>query len=485
MGPTPARGPNPPTPFQPAPASGGAQLQREPDLQRVASSLAIQGSESNELALDLILHDLAEQACQLTRASGAAIALERGGEIVCRVAAGATAPNLGARINTESGLTGTCWRLHEPQLCTDTQTDSRVDAEASRRLGVRSVLVSPLFSGPVLVGVFEVFSPHPYAFTDHDLEKLQDLGKSVAKTILNAAERATRPIPGPVLISTPVQRPAQRSPETLYSAVTAAEPSRRTDSQTRALRLVVLALATVLCLLLGLRWGWYKARLTSSGGSSSTPSQPEQPPAASAEPSSASGAIPDAQAAKKAAGLPFSPKKQPDEGSQDGSVVFKQNAAERVKLPEASSTNTQKPAATNRPVDSTKQASPKPDEIAELTSQLSLRPASLPALQPPGVAAPALPALRVSQGVTGGKLIHRVLPRYPQQAMQRRIQGLVVVQAEVGKDGRVKEVKVIDGNSLLTAAAANAVREWRYEPFKLNSEPVEMTTQVTLKFFLE
>ena len=348
---------------------------------------------------------------------------------------------------------------------------------------MRSLLVSPLFSAAALVGVFEVFSPHPHAFTVRDLEKLQDLGKSVTETIRNAAESATRPIPGPVWASTPVQRPAQPSPESLYSEVTAAaEPSRCTDSQTRALRLVVLALATVLCVLLGFRWGWHTARRTSFGGSWSAPSQPEQTPAASAQPSSASGAIPDAQAIKKPAGLLSSAKKQPDEGSQDGSVVFNQNAAERVKLPGA---NTQKPAATNRPVDSTKQASPKLDEIAELTSQLSLRPASLPALQPPGVAAPALPALRVSQGVTGGKLIHRVLPRYPQQAMQRRIQGLVVVQAEVGKDGRVKEVKVIDGNSLLTAAAANAVREWRYEPFKLNSEPVEMITQVTLKFFLE
>jgi protein TonB len=69
--------------------------------------------------------------------------------------------------------------------------------------------------------------------------------------------------------------------------------------------------------------------------------------------------------------------------------------------------------------------------------------------------------------------------------MQQRIQGLVVVQAEIGKDGRVKGAKVVNGNSLLAAAALSAVREWRYEPFKLNGEPVEMTTQITLNFTLQ
>jgi TonB family protein len=465
-------------------------LQHEPDLQRVASSLAIQGIESSELALDLILHDLAEQACQLTGASGAAIALERGGDIVCRAAAGATAPDLGVRINTESGLTGACWRLGEPQVCTDTDTDTRVDAEASRRLGVRSVLVSPLISGAAIVGVFEVFSPHPHAFTDRDLETLQDLGKSVTKTMVSAADRATRQTPGLALVPAPAQRPALRPTESLYSAVTAAaEPSKRTDRQTRILRLVVLALATVLCLLLGFRWGWDKAKLVSSGASSSAPSQPEQPSAAPAQPGNASAAVPDAQAAKKPAGLPSSTDKQTSEGSlvvyQDGSVVFKQNAAERVKLPETGPSSPPKPAAANRSVDSTTPVAPKPDEIAELTGQLSLRPPSLPALQAPGVATPVLPSLRVSQGVTGGKLLRRIPPRYPQSAMQQRIQGMVVLEAQIGKDGRVKDVKVISGNSLLAAAAVDVVREWRYEPFKLSGEPVEMTTQVSLNFTLQ
>jgi TonB family protein len=470
-------------------------LQREPDLQQVASSLAIPGIESNELALDLILHDLAEQACQLTEASGAAIALERGGEIVCRAAAGATAPDLGVRINTETGLTGACWRLGEPQLCTDTDTDSRVDAEACRRLGVRSVLVAPLFSAAARVGVFEVFSPRPNAFTDRDLETLVDLGKSVSKTMVSAVERAARQVPGPVLVPAPAPRPIQRSLEDLYGSVTsAAKPSRRTDRQTRVLRLIVLALAIVLCLLLGFRWGWDKARLIASGSSSPAPTQPESAAPAPAQTSSTSGAIPDAQAAKKPAGLPSSPKKQPEEGADEGAlvvyrnndVVFKQNAAERVKLADAVAPSAPKSATPNRPVESTKQLAPKPDEVAELTSQISLRAPSLPALQTPGVqAAPILPSLRVSQGVTGGKLLRRIPPRYPQQAMQQRIQGLVVVQAEIGKDGRVKEVKAISGNSLLAAAAMSAVREWRYEPFKLNGEAVEMTTQVTLNFTLQ
>ena len=471
-------------------------MQREPDLQRTAASLAFEGIASDDLALDLMLHDVAEQACQITGASGAAIALQRDGSVVCRAAAGATAPDLGVRINTESGLTGACWRMREPQVCRDTDADARVDAEACRQLGVRSVMVLPLFLDTTLVGVFEILSPHPHAFSDRDLEKLQELSRSITKAMQSAAEGESRPAPapapGPVLVSPPPQRIVPRSPEPLVPDPSAtAKPSRPADRQTRILRLVVLGLAIVLCLLLGFRWGWDKARLSTPATNSAAPSQPAQAGTSAAQPSDITlGSIPQAQAAqKKAAGVPNRIDRQPNDEAvivyQNDRLAVKQNAAAREELPETQVSKTSDSAAADRPADSSKEPAaappPKTEEIAALTSQLSLRSPSLPPLSP----AVAAPAIRVSQGVTGGKLIRRVPPRYPPAARQQRIQGAVVLQAQIDKEGRVKAVKVINGNSLLAHAAITAVKEWRYEPYKLNGQTVEMSAQITLNFTLD
>jgi TonB family protein len=99
---------------------------------------------------------------------------------------------------------------------------------------------------------------------------------------------------------------------------------------------------------------------------------------------------------------------------------------------------------------------------------------------------PALPAmsLRTSQGVTGGVLTHRVSPTYPSQARLQRLEGPVTLDAEVGEDGNVHEVKVLGGNPILAIAAKQAVQQWRYQPFQLNGRPVPIHTRVTIQFKL-
>ncbi len=92
--------------------------------------------------------------------------------------------------------------------------------------------------------------------------------------------------------------------------------------------------------------------------------------------------------------------------------------------------------------------------------------------------------VRVSSGVAQGLLIHRVNPQYPLLAVQARIQGTVVLQATIGKDGAVQDLRVVSGHPLLTAAAINAVRQWRYRPYYLNNEPVEVDTQINVNFTL-
>jgi len=92
--------------------------------------------------------------------------------------------------------------------------------------------------------------------------------------------------------------------------------------------------------------------------------------------------------------------------------------------------------------------------------------------------------VKVSQGVMEGLVIKRVQPKYPSQAMQLHIQGAVQLQATVSKDGSITNLKVISGDGLLARAAQEAVKQWRYKPYYLNGEPVEIQTQILVNFKL-
>ena len=92
--------------------------------------------------------------------------------------------------------------------------------------------------------------------------------------------------------------------------------------------------------------------------------------------------------------------------------------------------------------------------------------------------------VRVSQGVSQGLLIKKVQPPYPPLARQARIQGNVVLQALISKDGSIENLHLISGHPMLAPAALEAVKQWRYKPYFLNNEPVEVETQITVIFSL-
>jgi len=100
----------------------------------------------------------------------------------------------------------------------------------------------------------------------------------------------------------------------------------------------------------------------------------------------------------------------------------------------------------------------------------------------PKVATPQ--RVRVSQGVSQGLLIHQIKPTYPPLARQARIQGMVVLQAVIGKDGSIQNLKVVSGHPMLAPAALEAVKQWRYKPYYLNGEPVEVDTTINVNFTL-
>ncbi|MGC2535365.1 MAG: GAF domain-containing protein, partial [Candidatus Sulfotelmatobacter sp.] len=151
------------------------------------------GPVSADLALDLVLKDIVEQARLATRASGAAIALMRGEEMVCRATTGTSAPELGVRLNERSELSGDCMQISKAQCCDDTEADSRVDAVASRRLGIRSFLISPVLKQGKLIGLFEIFSPLPKAFGDRDIQTVQALSRQILINVDCALEFSSPP----------------------------------------------------------------------------------------------------------------------------------------------------------------------------------------------------------------------------------------------------------------------------------------------------
>lgn len=102
-----------------------------------------------------------------------------------------------------------------------------------------------------------------------------------------------------------------------------------------------------------------------------------------------------------------------------------------------------------------------------------------------GTAPPPPPQrVRVSSGVMQGLLLTKVQPEYPPDAREQHIEGLVVLKVNIDKDGNVYKTELISGHPLLAPAAIEAVKQWKYKPFKLNNQPVAVETQVTVNFTL-
>jgi TonB family protein len=124
---------------------------------------------------------------------------------------------------------------------------------------------------------------------------------------------------------------------------------------------------------------------------------------------------------------------------------------------------------------------PGPIEISPTTSG-----GSLPNILGNGgnVPKPVLQTLTISQGVSQGLLIQKVQPLYPAGALRMHVEGAVELQATIGRSGNIVTVKTLTGDLVLARAAKEAVLQWKYKPYLLNGEPVEIQTQITVNFKL-
>ncbi len=178
-----------------------------------------------ETELDSALQLLVERAQYITGATGTALALPHGDEMVCRASAGSSAPSVGVRLQVRSGLTGESIARRQLLRCDNAESDPRVNLDACRALGIASIVVLPLLrkNGEVR-GLFELFSDHPYAFEERDLIALERMA-ALTVTALDLAEQREKFVPAVV---------PQRAPETAVdSSVDHVAPVESSVAQTK------------------------------------------------------------------------------------------------------------------------------------------------------------------------------------------------------------------------------------------------------------
>ncbi len=417
---------------------------------------------------DSILRAVTDAARVLTGAHGAALAMRMEGGILCRARSGAMAPPLGSALSPDSGISGECLRTARLQVCSDTTSDPRVDPDVCMSLGIRSIVVVPLQDRNGIFGILEAFSSRRDAFETEQVESL----RALAEIAEAACAREKRTVT-PVYVETSVVSPV---PVTGVSVVAPTAVSELLPGPKYSKRIWVMAGVVVGLLLMSLV-GWLSWRHTAVEINAS---------AATAPPA---GTSPDSTGSQ-----PSSPSRSPvpsitvHQSDQRSTNSLLRNAAEirpdvtprdPRRLAEKKTTAVVPEKTQSAPAPAIASNEPPPSiELAAGSPPENLLPAASPTANIPSL------GVAVSQGIVEAKLIRKVDPVYPAQARKDRITGPVVLDATIGEDGKVKVLKVIEGEPELSASAASAVRQWKYSPAILNGKAIEAEKRITVVFKL-
>jgi TonB family protein len=421
-----------------------------------------------DLALDLVLNELVVRAAKATRATAAALALLRGGEMVCRAATGNLAPDLGIPLNTRDGLSGACLETRQPQLSVDTEFDPRVDPAISHRLGIRSILIVPVFDGgeknAPFTGILEVFSTSPAAFSHNDQKVLEDFAAECSRIRRTAVDLGQRPLAG-----APVPPEIVPSEDVLPGFIAATAPPTgrpRYEGWTVALGSVAILATVAVSFLIGSRIGWLHT--------AASPAPIPQPVAENSTPIEPIKAIAKKSAPKKSA---VAPPPKSAAAPADGELVVYEKGKVIFRLkPDGSKPERSQDRAldqANDPQSTSDSAAPDGDAIVEASSTTKI---------PAGDQASH--GLRLSPEQAERRLLSRIEPQYPAAALAEHSAGDVVLEVHVAKDGSVSNVHTLSGDPVLAAAASEAVRNWRYQPYRQHGRPAQFQTDVTLTFTL-
>ncbi len=170
-------------------------------------------SSEEEFRLDEVLQLVAARAISITGADGVAIGIAEENAIVCRASAGSIAPDPGIKLDPNSGFSGACLRSGQSVRCDDSDTDSRVNAQACRALGTRSMFAVPLSAKKRVVGLIEAFSTETFGFNDSDERSLNLLGELILAAIRPEEEDRLAEFAQRIVISETAPQPESRTSE--------------------------------------------------------------------------------------------------------------------------------------------------------------------------------------------------------------------------------------------------------------------------------
>jgi TonB family protein len=451
---------------------------------------------------------LVERMKNRTRASGAAIALRDADGVICHASSG-NAPLAGTPLKIDNTVTGECYRSGTIVSITDTEKDSRVDAELCRQLEFRSLLIVPIAAGEEVVGILEVFSPLAGNFEGGDVLLLGSVAE-VAAEIYGAQQRkpgapapvVAQPIPflvtergeqllksddahiaekeksqtpgddapqnsigrstdEPVEAHNSVRSETREPAQTVFShssETSGSEQNEKPENHWKPHKyLLLMAGLTVLGIGMGDIADWHMAsRLTRLSAqpapamkaqnlSSLTTSAPKLPEHDNASMISGQGAT-DPRIAATA--LPLN---QPVGAKLEKSSLTLKSAKEGDASPSL-------PSRSHTP------AFPSPPKAVPIAGPV-------PNLDP-----------KTTSQLTPAKLLHHVDPVVPDFAKNAGIDGTVLLSAVIGTDGKLKDVKFVSGDRALAVEAFRAVRDWRYRPYMLNGKPIEAETRIVMNF---
>jgi TonB family protein len=436
-------------------------------------ALAVLNEKLKAGALDRedLIRRIVEQAAAATGAKGVALALRResDGAVVCCASSGDMAPPPGTVLNQSSGFTAECLRTRTLLVCSDAESDARVDRAACNRLGVRSIVAAPVEDGEYVGGVLEALSDRASAFSKPQVEVLLTLA-CFARSAMSGSPVGSSPVSRATNVVVEQKLPEIREVAIPAAKVIKAREPVRAPFNRRAM-LTYIAAAGAMVTLIAISIFLLEGR---------RPSDNEE--AAAQPPTQQEGNGLGAAPVRRAIPRPRAALRIEDARTTGKPVVDKASAVERVRSEdrEAVVSPADKPAPV--PAAGTAEAdSASPADILSAPAQPSTQLVSVLSV-PPNI--PRI-GTRISEGAIPPKLERRVEPTYPLQAKQLRVEGSVVLRAEISEEGKVGQVQVLNGSSLLAPAAVKAVRQWRYQPSQLNHRPVASTTDVTVVFRLQ
>jgi TonB family protein len=477
-----------------------------------ASGGGLSAALSADLALQIVLNEIVEQACLATGATGAALALQRDSEYVCSATSGSTTPELGSRLSATAGLSGECVRTRQPQTCNDILADARLEVQLLQRHGARSVSAMPLLHGKDVVGIFAVFSSRPAAFGERDERTLEALSR---RAVTNLERAASQPKESPAAASPAVSEmpaafpearedgernsvPASPSDNTQPGPHAVSRPQgsqvvrRGFDVATWVMGAAVLFCAVLLAFQIGRHLGGRRqvqrlnrpapvvSQTATQTATQTTPVSPSVPSTADVAPPTVSRGNADAPStvqgkskdARSDGPVRANRSIESAEDVPPGGLSVYQNGKEVFRLvPNQSGTQSPRPSVSQNAAPTQIGANAAADRAVGVQSAASLEPEKARVVE-------------LSFAEAERSLLHRVEPDYPDVALQQHIQGQVLLDVRIGVDGSVQGLRVASGPAQLAQAATDAVRQWRFRPRSEQGTPVAVQTTVTLSFRL-